>query len=89
MLYSSRGREEKQLDGEKVEVEEEVEEEEEAEERECDSRGGEREREKREGRGYPVCSQLNASTSFVPVAPRAASFAAPWISSKQLENAQT
>lgn len=41
MLYSPRGREEKQLDGEKVEVEEEeVEEEEEAEEREGDSRGG-------------------------------------------------
>lgn len=43
MLYSPRGREEKQLDGEKVEVEEDVEEvkeEEEAEEREGDSRGG-------------------------------------------------
>lgn len=44
MLYSPRGREEKQLDGEKVEVEEDeeeqVEEEEEAKEREGDSRGG-------------------------------------------------
>lgn len=77
-------RETRKLDGEKL-VAEQAE-----EEGRVVLKGGGREREKQEGRGYPVCSQLNASSSFVAVGPRASSFAAPSIpSAKQLENAQT